>query len=127
MAIRLISRVILAWAIAACTASALVVLFTLDWETIGAGPIVSLFAFPSILLFAMSRSSDQWSRHAVALYAVPALIALLFFFAPALTDSEGSGLAALLGAVLLGTLVIMFPVSAVLTARGAPSADDPSE
>ncbi len=127
MAIRLIFRVILAWAIAAITAGALILLFTLDWETIGAGPIVCLFAFPSILLFVMSRTSDRWSRYAVALYAVPALIALLVFLVPALTAPEGRGLAALLGAVLLGTLVIMFPVSAILTVRVAPSANDPPE
>ena len=111
---RIIFRVILACAIAALTASLLIVLFTFDWETIGAGPLVSLFAIPSILLFFISRSSRRWSRYAVASYAVPAFLALLFFFVAALTGAEGRYLARLFGFVLLGTLILMFPVSAML-------------
>ena len=121
--LRIVSRIILAWAIASFTSSALILLFTLDWETTVGGSLVSLFAFPSILLFFIGRSSRRWSRYASVGYAVPAVITLLLFFVPALIANEGRDLAQLLGFVLLGTLIIMFRVSSVL-AVSAPETEE---
>jgi len=112
---RVILRMILACGIAAFVAGMLIVLFTFDWETVGGGLLVSLFTFPSIVLFAAGRFSRRWSRYAVALYVAPGLIALSLFAVPALQESEGRELAMLLGAVLFASLVIMLPVSAFLT------------
>ena len=123
---RVILRMILACGVAAFVAGTLIVLFTFDWETVGGGLLVSLFTFPSIVFFAASRFSRLWSRYAVAFYVVPGFIALSFFAVPALTASEGRELATLLGAVLFASLVIMLPVSAVLTVSNARADEERS-
>ncbi len=112
-------RLILACVIAAVTACVLIVLFTFDLDTVGAALLVSLFALPSVVLFVVSRHSPQWAQRSFALYIIPAVAACLFFVVPALTAGEGHGLAALLGTVLFGTLVVMFPVCVFVSPRPA--------
>lgn len=111
----MVGRTILACIISAVVACVLIVVFTLDLETAGAAGLVALFTYPSIVLRIVSHTSPKWSRHAFPLYVVPAVISCLFFFVPALVAPEGRDLASLLGTVLIGTFVVMLPVSGIIS------------
>lgn len=119
MSVRLWLRIVLAWGLAVLVGMAWIMLFTLDWETTGAGALMALFAFPSILLYFGFGAFERWRRYAPILYWAAGAVAMLFFAVPAIRGGAGRDFAMLLWSVVLGILLVMFPVTMKLANLGA--------